>query len=245
MSHSNSTDNLFAKPLSDLGEFAFDQKVVDVFPDMIKRSVPGYSTIIHMIGQLAEKYAQSDSHCYDLGSSLGAATLAMRHRIQAASVKIISVDNSHEMIERCQIILDADSAEVPVELICQDISEVQVQSASVVVLNFTLQFIPVEERARLLNKIYQGMKPGGVLVLSEKLKFNDNHHNNLMTELHHYFKKTNGYSDLEIAQKRSAIENVLIPETIDTHKSRLTNAGFSNVDLWFQCFNFASLLAFK
>ncbi len=245
MNRTINTDNLYDQPFIDLDEFAFDQRVVDVFPDMIKRSVPGYSTIIHMIGQLAERYAQTNSRCYDLGSSLGAATLAIRHRIQAAEVKIIAVDSSSEMVKRCQIILDADSAEIPVELLCTDIADVDIHSASLVILNFTLQFIPVENRAKLLNKIYQGMKPGGVLVLSEKLQFEDKHHDQLMTELHHYFKKTNGYSDLEIAQKRSALENVLIPEPIEKHKNRLNQAGFANVDLWFQCFNFASLLAFK
>ncbi|WNO07723.1 carboxy-S-adenosyl-L-methionine synthase CmoA [Teredinibacter sp. KSP-S5-2] len=242
---SNNKDDIYAHPLAEVSGFAFDQKVVDVFPDMIKRSVPGYSTIIHMIGQLAEKYAQANSHCYDLGASLGAATLAMRHRIRAANCRIVSVDNSQQMINRCQQVIDADSSELPVTLLCDDINNVNIENASVVILNFTLQFIPIEQRETLLTNIYQGMVPGGVLVLSEKLYFEDQHHNELMTELHHYFKKTNGYSDLEIAQKRQSLENVLIPETVATHKQRLINAGFNNVDLWFQCFNFASLLAFK
>lgn len=241
------TDNPDTLYASDppLGEFVFDRQVVDVFPDMIKRSVPGYMTIIHMVGQLAERYAQSGSHCYDLGCSLGASTLAMRHRIQAANVDIIAIDNSAEMIERCRLVLAADPSEIAVDLRCEDLAISEIRNASVVVMNFTLQFVPVERRDELVQRIFNGMRPGGVFILSEKLLFDDRHHDQLMTELHHYFKKTNGYSDLEIARKRNALENVLIPESLNTHKTRLAQAGFVGTELWFQCFNFSSLVAFK
>ena len=242
---SENPDRLYANQLTHIEDFVFDQRVVDVFPDMIKRSVPGYTTIIAMIGDLAERYARSDSRCYDLGCSLGAATLAMRHRIRAADCRLIGVDNSPAMIERCQQVIAADSGEVPVDLVCARVQEVDIERASVVVLNFTLQFIPLKERLALLEKIYAGLLPGGVLILSEKLAFDDQLHQQLMIELHHNFKRANGYSELEIAQKRSAIEQVLLPETLDTHRQRLRRAGFTSVDVWFQCFNFASLIAIK
>lgn len=239
------TDNLYANPLTQVNAFTFDEGVVNVFPDMIKRSVPGYATIINMIGNLAERYAQPGSSCYDLGCSLGAATLAMRHRIQAADCNIIGVDNSAAMISRCEQVIAADSAEVDVALHCADVCDFPIHNASVCVLNFTLQFIPLENRAAILQKIHEGLKPNGVLILSEKLAFDDEQHQALMIELHHNFKRANGYSDLEIAQKRSAIENVLIPETLAVHRQRLKDAGFASVDVWFQCFNFASIIAIK
>ncbi len=238
-------DTIYAHPLPELGDFVFDQKVVEVFPDMIKRSVPGYSTIIHMIGQMAERYCQSGTQCYDLGCSLGASTLAMRHRITCAESKIIAVDNSQDMMTRCKQVIDADSSEIPVELRLGDILDTKIENASICVLNFTLQFIPVEKRNLLLQKIYDGMVPGGILIISEKLRFENGEHHELMTEFHHYFKKTNGYSDMEISQKRNAIENVLIPESFESHKNRLQKVGFVETDLWFQCFNFASFIAFK
>lgn len=238
-------DQLYADPLAEVSRFAFDQKVVDVFPDMIKRSVPGYATIINMIGDLAERYATSNSHCYDLGCSLGAATLAMRHRIRASNCRIVAVDNSPAMIERCRQVLAADIAEPPVELLCADLQTVEVTGASMAVLNFTLQFIPPAERQAVLDRIAEGIQPGGILILSEKVAFNDPLHNDLMIELHHNFKRANGYSDLEIAQKRSALEEVLIPETLETHRDRLRQAGFTSVDVWFQCFNFASMIAIR
>lgn len=237
-------DTLFATE-ANLGPFVFDRHVADVFPDMIKRSVPGYSTIIHMVGQLAERYAQAGSRCYDLGCSLGASTLAMRHRIQAADVRILAIDNSPDMIERCQLVVAADSHDLPVELLCQDLLATEISNASVVVMNFTLQFIQPERRDQLIQRIYDGMRSGGVFILSEKLSFDDAHHDQLMNELHHYFKKSNGYSDLEIAKKRNALENVLIPESLQQHKARLIAAGFQGSELWFQCFNFSSILAFK
>lgn len=239
------TDTLFAQPNDVIGEFRFDQAVVDVFPDMIGRSVPGYHTIIKMIGQIAERYVQANSTCYDLGCSLGASTLAMRHRIVSSNTRIVAVDNSPAMLERARTTLAADSGDIPVELLLANLQDVAIEDASICVLNFTLQFIPVAERASILQRIAAGMRPGGVLILSEKLAFEDPEHNALMIELHHNFKRANGYSELEIAQKRSALENVLIPETLATHRTRLLGAGFRSVDIWFQCFNFASLLAFK
>ncbi len=238
-------DDIYASPLGELSDFRFDQDVVEVFPDMIKRSVPGYATIVGMIGNLAERYAQMGTNCYDLGCSLGAATLAMRHRIKAANCQIIAIDNSSAMVEHCAKVMAADSGELPVELICSDIQDVDISTASVVVLNFTLQFIDIDQRCAILQRIYAGLRPGGVLILSEKVAFDDAPHHELMIELHHNFKRANGYSDLEIAQKRSAIENVLIPETLEAHRERLKQAGFASSDVWFQCFNFASMIAIK
>jgi tRNA (cmo5U34)-methyltransferase len=157
----------------------------------------------------------------------------------------VGVDNSAAMIERCRQVIAADSGELPVELRCGDIQNTALERASVIVLNFTLQFIPVAERSALLTRLYQALLPGGVLILSEKVAFEDPPHQALMTELHHNFKRANGYSELEIAQKRTALENILIPETLAAHRQRLRSAGFASVDVWFQCFNFASLIAIK
>lgn len=238
-------DNLFASPLEQMVDFRFDERVVDVFPDMIQRSVPGYGTLISNIGILAARYAQENSSCYDLGSSLGAVTLSMRQRIKAEGCQIVAVDNSAAMIERAEKIIAADNNRVQVELRCEDINQTLIENASVVVMNFTLQFIAPALRDELIDKIYQGLKPGGVFILSEKLAFDSAEQQTFFTDAHHDFKRANGYSDLEISQKRSALENVLIPETLSTHQQRLSNAGFSRSECWFQCFNFASLIAFK
>ncbi len=242
----NKTDVIYAGPLRKIIDFQFDERVVAVFPDMIQRSVPGYGMIISNIGILAAKYAQAGSHCYDLGCSLGAASLAMRQRIAAPDCDIISVDNSLAMIERARELLALDTeSTVPVTMICADLQNVTIENASVVVLNFTLQFIPLAQRLALIQRIYAGLRPGGILILSEKIAFSEPERRQFHEELHHDFKRANGYSDLEISQKRSALEKVMIPETLACHKKRLKSAGFSASELWFQCFNFASLVAIK
>ena len=120
-----------------------------------------------------------------------------------------------------------------------------IENASMVVLNFTLQFLPLEDRKLLLAKIYNGLLPDGALIISEKLAFDDARQQALQVDLHHAFKKAQGYSELEISQKRTALENVLIPETFAQHQQRLKSVGFSSAELWFQYFNFASFIALK
>ena len=241
----DSRDTIYADPVLETGLFSFDDSVARVFPDMIKRSVPGYSTIIAMTGLLAGRYAIPGSNLYDLGCSLGASTLAMRQNLQQQDCHIIAVDNSQAMLERCRSIVAGDNHDTPVRLVCADLADVAIEGASVVVLNFTLQFIPVEIRDAVMRRIYDGLLPGGIVVLSEKVTFSDPHLDSLNIDLHHQFKRANGYSDLEIARKRSALEQVLLPETLDRHRQRMAAAGFDSCDVWFQCFNFASLIALK
>lgn len=238
-------DTLFSAPIARLGDWTFDERVAEVFPDMIQRSVPGYSNIISMIGMLAERFVQPHSQVYDLGCSLGAATLSVRRNIHHEGCKIIAVDNSPAMVDRCRRHLDAFKAQTAVEVIEDDIRQVPIHNASMVVLNFTLQFLAPDDRQRLLSRIWQGLNPGGVLVLSEKFSFTDPLVDDLLFNMHHDFKRANGYSELEISQKRSMLENVMLTDTVETHKARLKQAGFGHAELWFQCFNFGSLVAIK
>lgn len=225
--------------------FVFDERVAAVFDDMINRSVPGYATIVGMIGTLAQRYAQPDSLCYDLGCSLGAASFAMRRQIHAPGCRIRAIDTSQPMLDRFGAVLAANPAGVPIDLVCGDILAEEIANASVVVLNFTLQFIPLERRAELIRRIHAGLCPGGMLILSEKIHFEDPGLNQLFIDLHHRFKEQNGYSQTEISRKRAAIENVLVPETLRAHEQRIRDAGFASCAVWFQCFNFASMVAVK
>ena len=239
-------DDIYALPLSNVGDFAFDERVVDVFPDMIARSVPGYTSILSMIGELAARYSVSGTRIYDLGCSLGAATLIMRQRA-AENCEIYAVDSSPAMIGRLTEILAAETIDevCSVHVAEADINDIEISDASFVVLNFTLQFIPADQRRSLLEKISCGMRPGGAIVISEKICFDDPADQRVLTDLHHTFKSAHGYSDLEIAQKRTSLENTLIPETVQQQIERLRSVGFSSAVQWFQCFNFTSILAIK
>lgn len=242
---SSKKDQLFSTPIDKLGDWTFDEKVAEVFPDMVKRSVPGYSNIIAMIGMLAERFVQADSRIYDLGCSLGAATLSIRRNINQKNCHIIAVDNSLAMVERCKRHIDSFKANTPVEVVCEDICNIEMKNASMVVLNFTLQFLTPENRQRILNNIYQALNPSGILVLSEKFSFEDSTIDELLFNMHHDFKRANGYSELEISQKRTMLENVMHTDTIETHRQRLSIAGFKHINTWFQCFNFGSIIAIK
>ena len=241
MSH----DSLYAIPKNKVPPFEFDEAVVAVFPDMIERSVPGYALLLPLIGQIASRYAQPHSRCYDLGCSLGAVTLALRQQIQQDGVRITAVDNSAAMIETCEEIIGRSGPGLPVDLVEADICQIAITNASVVVLNLTFQFVPPTQRDALIQRIFDGLLPGGALILSEKVLFAPAELDDLLVTLHHDFKRANGYSDLEISQKRTALENVLISETVPQHQARLLRAGFASADLWFQAFNFVSLLAIK
>ncbi len=234
-------DILFTQ--KDAAPFAFDADVSRVFEDMIRRSVPGYGLTLQMISVIAGFYTQENSKLYDLGCSLGASTLALAHGVKVGGAQIIGVDNSQAMLDKCAD--NVISSPVPVKLQHDDIQNIAIEDASVVVLNFTLQFIAKEERQALLTRIYQGMRQGGVLILSEKVCFEDDFEQQQHIALHEAFKKAQGYSELEVSRKRQSLENVLIPEPISAHHARLKDAGFDEVQTWFQCFNFVSMLAYK
>ena len=239
------TDLIYSSPHTQVKDFTFDAQVVEVFPDMISRSVPGYNTIIETIGRLSQRFVQGNTTIYDLGCSLGAATLAMRKSITKNNCKIIAVDNSAAMVERCTMHINAFKGETPVEVIEANIQDVEINNASMVVLNFTLQFIDKTERQELINAIASGINDGGVLVISEKISHGDAVIDEHLIDLHHDFKRANGYSELEVAQKRTALENVMRTDSVEQHIQRLKDAGFSHVSPWFQCFNFISFIAIK
>jgi tRNA (cmo5U34)-methyltransferase len=241
----NSTDIIYSTPQEQVKDFAFDAQVVEVFPDMITRSVPGYNTIIDTIGRLSQYFVQKNTFVYDLGCSLGAATLAMRKGVDDIECKIIAVDNSSAMVERCKMHINAFKGRTPVEVIEANIQEVNVENASMVVLNFTLQFIDKDERQTLINNIASGINPGGVLLISEKISHGDSVIDEHLVNLHHDFKRANGYSELEVAQKRTSLENVMRTDSVEQHITRLKSAGFKHVSPWFQCFNFISFIAIK
>lgn len=244
MNNSNK-DRVFAETIKKPQDFVFDEKVAAVFPDMLLRSIPGYPAIIGMIETLTTQFASNDSRLYDLGCSLGASAQAMQKGLKADNCRITAIDNSPAMIDKCRQQAQTNGVSAKIEYLCEDILNSKIIDASVVVMNFTLQFVEPGRRCELLDRIYAGMLPGGILILSEKVRFADPEVNHLLIEVYHAFKKANGYSDLEVSQKRAALEKVLIPESIRDHRDRLIRAGFKSADVWFQCFNFMSMLAIK
>ena len=243
------TKDKIYQQLSEDAPFRFNEDVARVFPDMLRRSIPGYGATIEAIGSLAARYVKADTQCYDLGCSLGAATIAMRQGINQSGCEIVAVDTAPAMIERCREIVAEDdrqfSPETRVEMIEADIRDIEIDNASMVVLNYTLQFLKMEDRDELMRSINRGLNEGGLLVLSEKVIDENAEMEQLLFDLHHEHKRRNDYSALEVSRKRAALENVLIPETVAAHRRRLADAGFGHTAVWLRYFNFVSIVALK
>ncbi|MBZ0328787.1 MULTISPECIES: carboxy-S-adenosyl-L-methionine synthase CmoA [Halomonas] len=245
MSDASYRDAIFSTPLDRVARFSFDEQVVACFPDMIRRSVPGYGQILGMLGLIAQRHLRHGAHVYDLGCSLGAASLALAGQLPPDAFRLTAVDLSPAMVARARETLAAECPGHAIEVAEGDIRTLDYRPSGMIVLNFTLQFLPREDRDAVIARLHEALEPGGVLVLSEKVVDLDEQDNAWRVERYHDFKRANGYSDLEISQKRNALENVLVPDSLDAHHDRLARAGFSRSLTWFQYLNFASLIAFK
>ncbi|VAW77271.1 tRNA (cmo5U34)-methyltransferase [hydrothermal vent metagenome] len=239
-------DSLYSEAMDSIPEFIFDQKVVAVFDDMIQRSVPGYRMLVSMVALLAQRYCQDNSQIYDLGCSTGVNVVALASALHNSEINgnIIAVDNSSPMLTQAQSNLQETGLNPNVSWVNEDICNIAINSASLVIMNYTLQFIPLPLRHELISKISNGMLAGGALLLSEKICFESTIIDSEMNELYHSFKRANGYSALEISQKRTALEDVLVRESVGVHLQRLQDS-FSTVTVLFQSFNFVSFLAIK
>ncbi len=239
-------DNLFSTQLNKIADFSFDENVASVFPDMISRSIPGYPLMIENIGRISQRYALPNSVIYDLGCATGTGTLSMAKHVDQSGCHIVGIDNSSAMVQQCQQFLTQYHHQCPVTIECDDIMQYAYQSnTSVILMNFTLQFIAPEHRQAMLQSLYNALLPGGILILSEKITHDSALGDELLINLHHQFKSDNGYSDLEISQKRTALEKVMLTDTYATHECRLRDIGFTDIIKWFSCFNFMSLVAIK
>ena len=227
-------DRLFATP-RDLVDFVFDESVAAVFPDMIRRSVPGYETVVTLSALIAAAHLPPGGRCYDLGCSLGAATRAVLDAVGNTVCEIVAVDDSAAMIEKARQAAAHDSR---VQWVNADVRSLRFSPADVVIVNYTLQFLPPEDRLPLLAQIRGCLADDGVLLMAEKLASHSHFEN-----LHLAFKRANGYSELEIAQKRTALENVMRIDSEEAHLQRLKEAGFGDARLWFRCLNWGSFVA--
>jgi tRNA (cmo5U34)-methyltransferase len=238
-------DTIYKTAYHPVEPFRFDHRVARVFDDMIHRSVPCYREIIERQVQLIACRHTPGTRIYDLGCSTGNVGLALCRRHETMNFSMIAVDSSEAMLARYRKNLREVPRNDRIHLICQDIFHTDIKGASVVVLNYTLQFLPLEKRLDLMRAICNGLEKDGILLLCEKVTHGVPELAGLQNCFYHAFKRENGYSELEISQKRDALEKVLIPETVETHLARLQQAGFGAVDMWHKWFNFAAFIAVK
>jgi tRNA (cmo5U34)-methyltransferase len=225
--------------------FEFNDQVAAVFDDMLKRSIPLYEEIVRRQAQLVATFYPEGSRIYDLGCSTGNVGLAICEAMGSTPFHLIAVDNSAPMLAIYDERRRAQPAGDRIHLINGDVTQTTFEDAGIVIINFTLQFLSLADRDRLINRVYRGLRPGGLLLFSEKIVHADDDFCALQQEVYYGFKRENGYSDLAIAQKREALERVLVPETVADHLRRVTGAGFKRLDIWLKWFNFCSWICQK
>ena len=237
-------DTIYKTPQPKVPPFEFNQEVADVFDDMINRSVPFYREIIRRQAELIRKFYQAGTRIYDLGCSNGNLGIYLCE-IMPARFDMVAVDSSGPMLANYRNRLPNREKGKQITLQCSDILHVDLTDASIIVLNLTLQFLPLNLRLELLERIYSALLPGGVFLFTEKIVHAEESFAALQKDFYYDFKRENGYCELEISQKREALENVLIPETVEQHLARLQQIGFDKIDVWFKWFNFCSLVCQK
>ncbi len=240
-------DEIFAAPAKRIADFDFGGKTAAVFDDMVGRSVPFYDEIQRMIGELVSDFAAENTAIYDLGCSTGTTFLQIAQTVpRDRNVRYVGIDSSPEMLEIARRKLSESRFGRPFDLQCADLNAgVQIDDASVVLMVLTLQFIRPLYRQRLIRSIYDGMTENGALILVEKVLGENSTFNRLFIEHYYEMKRENGYSELEIAQKREALENVLIPYRLEENKELLYEQGFKHVDVFFKWYNFCAIIATK
>ncbi|HEX8524653.1 MAG TPA: carboxy-S-adenosyl-L-methionine synthase CmoA [Tepidisphaeraceae bacterium] len=240
-------DKVFASPRARPEDFSFNKQVTAVFDDMLDRSVPLYQEIQRMVAELVVDFAQPGTNVYDLGCSTCNPFLNIDKLMAPdADVRFVGVDDAPEMLEKARTKLAAAKFRRPVSLEEGDLNAgVQISNASVVMLVLTLQFIRPLYRERLVQSIYRGMQDNGCLIVVEKVLGEHSTFNRLFIKHYYEMKMRNGYSELEIAQKREALENVLVPYRLEENKELLRAAGFRHVDVFFKWYNFCGLIALK
>lgn len=238
-------DNVFKDQITKVSDFKFGTKVVNVFDDMVNRSVPFYGEMQRMTAELAADHAQEGTNVYDLGCSTGT-TLIGLDQLVSQQIQFIGVDESEEMLSKCDVKLKEAGVTRPYELQVGDLhQDIEIKNASVVILCLTLQFVRPLYRNRLLKNIYKGLNQGGILILVEKVLAENSLFNRDFIKYYYNYKRRRDYSEMEISQKREALENVLIPYKLSENVTLLSEAGFAHCETFFKWYNFSGLIATK
>ncbi len=225
-------------------KFEFNEDVARVFDDMVHRSIPMYEDVLNAAIAWTNHFYQDGTKIYDLGCSTGSTIYALASSLNR-QLDIVGIDNSKAMLEKAREKLQPFQHTHHISLIPADLQDSAVNQASVVIMNYTLQFIPVLKRKTILERIYQGLRPGGILFLSEKIRSTSPVVQEIQTSIYEGFKLRNGYTRTEIELKKEALDNVLVPFSLNEHLDYLLAAGFAHAEMILRWNNFGSIVAIK
>ncbi len=245
MKNKENLDKVFSEEIKKPSDFKFGATVANAFDDMVERSVPYYNEIQRMIIELAAEHALPNTNVIDLGCSTGTTMIGLNPLV-TEDIRFVGIDDSAEMLKKCNLKLQEANFKREYELVLGDLhQEVKIENASVVILCLTLQFVRPIYREKLLKRIFDGLVPGGVLIISEKVLAEDSLFNRNFIKYYYDYKRRNQYSEMEISQKREALENVLIPYKLSENITMLREAGFSHTETFFKWYNFSGFIAIK
>lgn len=235
-------DKIFTDQQSGKKPFEFNEQVANVFDDMLNRSIPFYQESINILCQVVQKFHAPQKIIYDLGCSTGNTLLTVNEKVP--DVQCIGVDNSAAMIEKFnQKIISLQKKNI--EVFCEDITKTNFKNCGTVILNYILQFLSLTERKKLVEKIFSSLQTNDIVFISEKIVSSDSKMNDFWVEQYFQFKEQNGYSKLEIARKRAALENVLMPLSLEENITLFSKVGFKKIDVLIKWYNFVSFVAVK
>lgn len=238
-------DKVFKETVPKASDFKFGTAVASVFDDMVNRSVPFYGEMQRMMAEQAGDYAKPGTDIYDLGCATGTTLIGMNTAI-AEDIRFIGIDDSPEMLAKCQAKLEEAGFKRPFELRVADLNQkVEIANASVAILCLTLQFVRPMNREKLLKSVFEGLNSGGALILVEKILAEDGVFNRDFINYYYNYKRRNDYSEMEISQKREALENILIPYKLSENINILLDTGFAHCEVFFKWYNFVGLIAVK
>jgi tRNA (cmo5U34)-methyltransferase len=226
-------------------DFDFNERVIEVFDDMLDRSIPFYQQVITETAKLLASILEPGDTVCDLGCATGSTLLHLAQKLADQNIKFLGIDASPAMLKKARQKAEFYAEHRQIAFKQQDITDLAIPGTGAFILNYTLQFIRPVQRPVLIEGLYSNLRPGGVLILSEKTILPDKRLNRIFIDIYHDFKREQGYSDLEIARKREALENILIPFSVDENKDLLSRAGFEPAACFFQWFNFSSFVAIK
>lgn len=226
-------------------DFTFNDRVADVFDDMLNRSIPHYRDVIDGMAQLLACHLAAGSTVYDLGCSTGTTLLELAHRLPDKQLRYIGIDNAPAMLDKARRKSAMFTKSAMIQFQQTDITCCPLPNAAGILCNYTLQFLRPLTRQDFVRRIYESLPEGGIFFLSEKTISHAGRLNRDFIEIYHAFKKKQGYSELEIAAKREALENVLVPFSLEENIALLRQVGFEEIETFFKWFNFTAIVALK
>lgn len=238
-------DEIFAEGKFQSGSFRFNDSVASVFDDMANRCIPYYREVIQLTASAADKFVPDNGLIYDIGCSTGNTLLFIAKALREKKVNLVGIDPSESMLNKAKEKASVYTYSHDIQFLEGSAEGFEFKNADMIILNYTLQFIAPEKRSELIQKLYDSLNPGGMLILSEKLRQEDEDVQEFNTETYEAFKAGNGYSYLEIANKRQALENILVPGSLSSNLDLLRNSGFERIEILFKWLNFTTFLAFK